>query len=119
MVRAPRIVQERLNTTAFVSSLPRLPSLVLADVLDRLGDVRLCRVGQRSLVAGDHHLAEPGQPREGVVGDHAVGEILVEVLGLLLVDIQTGVPDPAGLRPVDQRLGVDRHGPWLRSVLAG
>ena len=56
---------------------------------------------------GHQHVVERQQTRQHVVAHDAVRGILVEVGGLLLVDIETGRTDAPLLQPLDERLGMD------------
>jgi hypothetical protein len=53
-------------------------------------------IGEEGLVPGDEHVGEGEQPREDVVVDDPVGQVLEEQVGLLLVDVEAEVAD----RPV-------------------
>src|SRR5690606_36869805 len=58
----------------------RIRECGFSDVGDRL-------TGEKSLVAGDQDVREGEQPGEYVVLNHGAGEVLVEEIGLLLVDV--------------------------------
>nr|WP_275889734.1 hypothetical protein [Glycomyces sp. YM15] len=60
-------------------------------------------------MAGDQHVREGTEPVEEVVADHLVREVLEEQVGLLLVHVQSQVPDPAALEAVDDGGGVDQR----------
>ena len=57
---------------------------------------------------GDDHVVERQQARQHVVVHDAVGSVLVEVPGLLLVYVQSGGADLLLFQSVDQRLGMDQ-----------
>src|SRR5690606_37042498 len=67
--------------------------------------------GEKSLVAGDQDVREGEQPGEYVVLNHGAGEVLVEEIGLLLVDVEPEGADPATLQRLDHRARVDQPSP--------
>jgi hypothetical protein len=66
-----------------------------------LGDVAQRLLGEEGLVGGDQHVGERQQPREDVVLDDPVGEVLEEQVALLLVDVEREVADPTVLERLD------------------
>ena len=73
-----------------------------------LGDVAQSLLGQEGLMAGDQNVGHGDQTDQLVVTDDVAGEVLVEEVALLLVDIQTGSADLLGLQTLDQVVGVDQ-----------
>ena len=67
-----------------------------------------CFTCEEALVRGDDHVVERQQARQHVVVHDTVRGVLVEVPGLLLVNVQSGSSDLLLLQSVDQRLGVDQ-----------
>ena len=57
---------------------------------------------------GHDDVVERQQARQDVVVHDPVGGILVEIGGLLFVNVQPGCPDLLLLQPLDQRLGMDQ-----------
>ena len=74
---------------------------MFASVVSAIAGQRLVR--EERLVAGDQDVGEGEQALEDVVLDDLVGEVLEEQVGLLLVDVDGEVADPAGLQPLDRR----------------
>ena len=67
--------------------------------------------GQKRLVGRDDHVGHGDQPGEQVVVENVAGAVLKENVGLLLVHVQAGRADFAGLDPLQQGLGVDQAAP--------
>ena len=72
---------------------PRSNAVMLASVVSAIAVSASLR--EERLVAGDQHVGEGEQALEDVVLDDLVGEVLEEQVGLLLVDVDREVADPA------------------------
>ena len=71
-------------------------------------DVAQRLLGEEGLVAGDQHIGHGDQTHQLVVPDDVAGEVLVEEVALLLVDVQAGGADALLLQTLDQIVGVDQ-----------
>ena len=80
----------------------------VADVLQSGGgNVRHGFAREERLVGREQHIIKGEQACEYVVLDDGIGDILVEVAALFLIDIETGRADMARLEPIDEGFGVD------------
>ena len=73
-----------------------------------LGDVAQSLLGQEGLMAGDQHIGHGNQTNQLVVTDDVAGEVLVEEVAFLLINVQTGGADLLGLQALDQVVGVNQ-----------
>ena len=94
-VEADRILQ-RASGGEIAEALHRGPG----DVAFRLGR-------EERLVRGHDHVRERHEAGEDVVEHGAVGPVLEEIVGLLLVDVEPGGADPPALQAVHERGAVD------------
>ena len=80
----------------------------VADVLQGGGgNVRQGFACEEGLVGREQHIVKGEQACEYVVLDDSIGDILVEISALFLIDIETGRADMARLEPIDKGFGVD------------
>jgi hypothetical protein len=62
-------------------------------------------VGEKSHVRGDQHVGESQQPRQFVVGRHLVGQVAVEIIGFLLIHVDSQIADLAGFQKLNHLIG--------------
>ena len=80
----------------------------VADVLQSGGgNVRHGFAREERLMGREQHIVKGEQAGEHVVLNDGIGDILVEVAALFLIDIETGRADMARLEPIDKCLSVD------------